>query len=115
MLAKQWEFRRLVVVEADGAPFLTSVTSLTFLAVTATMCIFQSVTGDASDVEPFPLLVGMASATRDALMRADERKLRSAVVEGKGWLPGVDAVATIASLAQAATVGLVLFVTSDAL
>ena len=115
MLAKQWEFRRFVVVEADGGPFLTSVTSLTFLAVTAIMCILQSMTRDASNVKPFPLLVGMTGATINALMRAQEWKPRFGVLKRHRWLPGVDPVATIASFAQAATVGLVLFVTSDAL
>ena len=110
----QGKFGRLGMIEFDGFPFLSTVTGLAFRAIAALVNILNFVAVCAGVGNVFVALANVANRAWHLGVRAVERKLGFAVVEGLGFSPSIFGVARGAFLSECAFMGIVLFVASEA-
>jgi hypothetical protein len=112
--ASQRKFRRLVVIEANGAPFVLLVAGLTFGAVSSTVSVLNPVTIDACRTDPFVALATMARGADDGSMCAHERELGLVMIERLDASPCRFGMASFAFLAQAPLVRIDCLMTVEA-
>ncbi|MEQ1694230.1 MAG: hypothetical protein ABL901_00175 [Hyphomicrobiaceae bacterium] len=96
----QREFRCLVVIKVDDAPFLVGVTRVAFGAVFPGVFVLQSVTRNAGEREPGIPFSGMATGADNLLVRTKQREFRFGVVKGFCLPPHIFIVALVAGVAE---------------
>jgi hypothetical protein len=85
--ASQWKFRRLVMVEANRAPFVLVVAGLAFGAVSSGVNILNPVAIDACGADPFVAFANMARGAEDGAMCTLQRELGLVMIERFDTLP----------------------------
>ena len=72
VLAAEWKFRRLVMVEGNRRPLGRGVTRLTLLAIAASMFILDRMARNACDADALIFFAGMTSSATNLAMCTDQ-------------------------------------------
>jgi hypothetical protein len=110
----QRKLRRLVVIEADRAPFALVVAAIALAAVSSGVDILNLVAIRARGADALVAFVNMARRARDGTMRPFQPELRSVVVERLDAMPCRLAMTIFARFPQTPFVRIVRLVTVEA-
>lgn len=115
MLADQRKASVAIMIKTYCFPFIGAVTGFASVSQLAVMNILQLVAGHALARQILVVLVNVTGLAGDLFMRFSQRKFSLVMVIGFGFPPALFAVAGLALLAQPPLMGVILFVTGNAL